>query len=83
MLAPSISFAILKTLTASSLSKPPSLTSFRTACGICPTRILDGARGLSASGSSLCFVVFLASGAAADDDAGVAVGCDVLFSCRS
>ncbi len=69
---------------ASSLSKPSSFTSFTTACAICTTGILDGARCLFATGSSLCFVVFLTTSgavhdAAADDDAGVAVGFVVCF----
>ncbi len=60
------------------------LTSFRAACAICPSVVLGGARGLFASGSSLSFVVLLASGAAvydavADDDAGVAAGFCVCF----
>ncbi len=50
---------------------------------ICPTRILDGGRIPFASGSSLCFVVFLASGLAVDDvaadDVGVAAGFGVGF----
>ncbi len=52
---------------------------FKNAGAFCPTRTLDGARCLFASGSSHCFVLFLASGGAgdddvADDDAGVAPG---------
>ncbi len=86
-LAPSISFDMLKTSMAASLSNPSSFASFATACDICPTGILSGARCLFASGSSICFVVILATGAAvnnaaADDDAGVAAGlgvCSPIF----
>ena len=77
--APSISFAMVKTLTASSLSKAASYTCAGTVSANCPTWILDGARGLFASGASLRFVVLLVSGAAADDDAGVAAGFGVRF----
>ncbi len=69
---------MFKTCTAYSLSKPSSFTSFRTVCGICPIGILDGVRCLFDSGSSLCFVVILASGVVVDDavadDVGVAAG---------
>ncbi len=60
---------------------------FYSVCAICPTGIIDGARCLSASGSLLCFVVFLALGsvgddddAADDDDAGVAANLGVYFA---
>ncbi len=56
----------------------------QTACAICPTGILDAARCLFASRSSICFVVRLATGAAvddavADDEAGLAAGFGICF----